>query len=253
MEKLIRKANQGVEAIYDKDNSILTEWLHETDLASQGVNNNGLLGFRNEDRSNPVINEEGIRLLLSDLSKLESRKGREWLKQMLAAGGIGITGEVLAVRETLRMALEKGPITEKSLLDFKISPYELRFPIAMDKTPNCPNSGSPEWVSRRPEHQDRFLSFGPGKMPIVAGIVHEIRNAGGYAGSTPYNRYAPVPTPFSKPLQPALSEKLGDYLRQPSSVPRRRLEFRMQEPHWNDQLLDRSSLEKFLNQEVKAA
>lgn len=233
---MIDDPDEGLGTVYSNPSPHLGLWLKKVHSAAGKEDTSGILNTRGKLDPVTLIELVAIKRVAT------GRAARTQLK-----GGVGVIGEVLAVHETLERILIEGPIPEQALQRLSVNEVNIRFPIGLRTQPNCPNNGSPNWVSRARGDVHRFDGFGT--MPILPAIVHEVRDAGGYVGSTPADHSAPVPTAFSSPLEHELSSALGRYLRQssPRVMPPDLFKVKEGNGHWQDDtLFDRAKLEAWL-------
>lgn len=240
MSESIKTANEGVDAIYTQEGTVLPKWLMKLKEASGG-DSTGILSF---NETKPAIDAGALASFLSEIDRIEA-SGRTNTVNELTQGGLGIAGEVMAVRRTLEQMLKGGEIPREALLNFATYQGNLRFPIGMTQKPYCPSANR-----QGPVNIQALSHFGwnSEKMPVLAGAVHETRDAGSYEQSIPYDNSAPVPTPFSTPLSLDLSNAVGRYLRTTSTEKISSPNFSVKAgAHWtSDALVERKPLQLWL-------
>lgn len=185
-------ADQATLSVYTQPNTKIAEWLKALEKAAPG--NTGIVKL---DQAEPVIDEGQLKHLLAEIAKLHT----DGVGAFVREAGLGIAGEVLCVRTTLARMLEGGAIPEEKLSNFAVRGDRVRLPIGMGETPSSRDVLSQPYDVRL--------------MPVLPGVVHEIRNAGAYARSIPCDQQAPMASPFSTALSPELSRELGAYLSDP--------------------------------------
>lgn len=232
MNKNITTPEEGLQVLYDSGNPMIQEWLKKVHEASQGTG------------SAPDM-KNALEMAAKKIDRLKSAGfTRQEIHALNGDGGIGILGEIMAVRATLENMLASGSIPENALGKFTILARNLRYPIPLTETPNCPI---------RPEYKKNPVSYFPSTMdnkhmPILIGAVHEVRNCGIYKSVVPCDYQAPMPTAFSTPLNHDLSTSIATYLRKADpemQVP----DFSVKEGggHWrNEKLIERGRLDQWL-------
>ncbi|QQR55362.1 hypothetical protein IPG41_02290 [Candidatus Peregrinibacteria bacterium] len=135
MSEIISTANEGVHAIYTQAGTALPLWLHKLQAASLD-DSTGILKIGKGVAS---VDPEALTAFLTELDRIEST-GKTEVLRALTSGGLGVAGEVLAVRRTLADSLQGRGILKADLLSFQTSASGLRFPIGLEHTPNCPTS-----------------------------------------------------------------------------------------------------------------